>query len=82
MNVFALSFYFLFTIGKKISWLPFVLFPWACIVSYSRVYLGVHYPSDVLVPVLIALPLAWGVSKLYLFLTDHYFRREKDFQTN
>ncbi|GGZ31412.1 phosphatase PAP2 family protein [Echinicola pacifica] len=25
------------------------LFPWAIIVSYSRIYLGVHYPADVFV---------------------------------
>lgn len=31
------------------------LFAWAALVSYSRVYLGVHYPADVLVG------MAWGV---------------------
>ncbi len=75
LNVFALSFYFLFTIGSKIRWIPAVLFPWAIIVAYSRVYLGVHYPSDVLVPVFMALPIAWGVSKFNAFITDRYFVR-------
>ncbi|MFT6716566.1 MAG: undecaprenyl-diphosphatase [Saprospiraceae bacterium] len=30
---------------KKIGWF---LFPWAIITAYSRIYLGVHYPLDIL----------------------------------
>lgn len=67
-NVFALAFYLGFVASKKIPWLPYILFPWALFVSLSRVYLGVHYPSDVLVPVLFAWPLAYGMARLYFFL--------------
>ena len=31
---------------KKIAW---VMFVWAALVAYSRIYMGVHYPGDVLV---------------------------------
>lgn len=34
-------------IGKNYKYLPYILFFWACIVSYSRIYVGVHYPGDV-----------------------------------
>lgn len=34
-------------IGKNYKYLPYVLVVWACIVSYSRIYVGVHYPGDV-----------------------------------
>ena len=64
-NVFALAFYLLFTARHRLPWLAGVLFPWALLVAYSRVYLGVHYPSDVLAPVLLSIPLAYGVSRLY-----------------
>ncbi|GAB3327596.1 phosphatase PAP2 family protein [Hymenobacter humi] len=64
-NVFALAFYLYFTARRQLPWLAGVLFPWAALVAYSRVYLGVHYPSDVLVPVLVSLVLAYGVSRLY-----------------
>jgi undecaprenyl-diphosphatase len=30
---------------KKIGW---ILFPWAIVSAYSRIYLGVHYPLDIL----------------------------------
>lgn len=33
---------------KKYKWLPYFLFLWAMIVSYSRIYLGVHFPFDIL----------------------------------
>lgn len=36
------------------------LFGWAALTAYSRVYLGVHYPSDLLGGALVGLAVAWG----------------------
>lgn len=77
MNAFALSFYFLFTVGRKIRWIPFVLFPWAIAVAYSRVYLGVHYPSDVIIPIVMSFPIAFGISHLNKQITLKYFINAK-----
>jgi undecaprenyl-diphosphatase len=41
-----------------------LLFGWALLVTYSRIYLGVHYPGDILVGALVGLLVAWGVFKL------------------
>lgn len=79
MNVFALSFYLLFTLGNKLKWIPFVLFPWALAISYSRVYLGVHYPSDVIVPFFISIPLAFAFSRFYKYLLQNYFKKNVDY---
>jgi len=44
-NSFAVAtFLFMLLREKKWAWL---LFPWATLVAYSRVYLGVHYPADI-----------------------------------
>jgi undecaprenyl-diphosphatase len=47
-NTFALAVFVYILIGKRISRLTIVLFSWAGLVSISRVYLGVHYPLDIL----------------------------------
>ncbi len=63
-NTFALAiFYFsLF----RFRWY-YLLILWAALVSYSRIHLGVHYPSDVLVGALVGglsgCSLAWLVRK-------------------
>tara|TARA_B100001250_G_scaffold360540_1_gene338067 strand:- start:388 stop:954 length:567 start_codon:yes stop_codon:yes gene_type:complete len=47
-NSFALAVFFSFVFGIKYSRLPFLLLFVAFLVAYSRIYIGVHYPLDVL----------------------------------
>jgi len=35
------------TLGRKIKWVWPLAILWAVIVSYSQVYVGVHFPLDV-----------------------------------
>lgn len=46
-NFFALT-TFLFLIFQRYSKWWFILFVWATLIGYSRIYLGVHYPLDVI----------------------------------
>ncbi len=48
----------------------FLLSIWAFVVSYSRIYLGVHYPGDVVTGILIGIcfGLLFHVLRKYLFL--------------
>ncbi|MCA6065958.1 phosphatase PAP2 family protein [Chryseobacterium sp. RG1] len=47
-NAFGLLTFLFFLLPSKYKWLKIILFCWALLVSYSRIYNGVHYPSDVI----------------------------------
>ncbi len=46
-NSFFLVSFLSILIGEKYRILPYILLFWALLVSYSRIYLGVHFPLDV-----------------------------------
>ncbi len=63
-NAFAVAMFLSLTYGgrKKVQghsypWMPYILMLWAVIVGYSRVYLGKHYPGDVVCGALLGLGL-------------------------
>ncbi|PIE50966.1 MAG: phosphatase PAP2 family protein [Flavobacteriales bacterium] len=47
-NSFFIATYLSILLKPKYDWFPYFLFIWAGFVSYSRIYLGVHYPLDIL----------------------------------
>ena len=48
-NSFALATFLSLLLGKKIRYFTTLIILWALLLCYSRVYLGVHYPGDVIV---------------------------------
>jgi undecaprenyl-diphosphatase len=45
-NSFAIAWFVSLILKNKTAW--FIMVSWAILVSYSRIYLGVHYPGDIL----------------------------------
>jgi membrane-associated phospholipid phosphatase len=70
-NHFAIAVYLYQMWGKQFVWfLPLALF-WASLIAFSQVYVGVHYPLDVLSGAILGSLLAWVISKLMVkFITS------------
>lgn len=47
-NMFFLATFLSALLGKKYKFFTVLIFIWAIVISYSRIYLGVHFPFDVL----------------------------------
>ena len=47
-NSFFIANYMAMLLRRKYRFFPFLLFLWAAMVSYSRIYIGVHFPLDLL----------------------------------
>lgn len=52
---------------KWYKYLPFLLLFWAVIIGYSRIYLGVHYPLDVVTGMALGGLLGWSFFMLQLW---------------
>jgi len=57
-NVFALAMFF-WLLFRRTYKSTALLFAWAAIVAYTRIYLGVHFPGDVIVGAAVGVLAAW-----------------------
>ncbi|MDB2606368.1 phosphatase PAP2 family protein [Zobellia sp.] len=71
-NSFAVAFFFTFLLKHLYNYLGLLLLFWAILVAYSRIYLGVHFPLDVITGALIGLFFSWLFSKLYIFAIEKH----------
>lgn len=65
---------FLFTMALKSKW-PFIgifLGIWALLIAYSRIYIGVHFPLDVLTGILVGILLSWIFVRIFFRLKEKF----------
>lgn len=62
---FAQAMFFYMTLRSVFRWAG-VFFAWAFVISYTQVYVGVHYPFDVLCGGILGCGIGFLISKLYL----------------
>lgn len=66
-NTFAVAAFLTAVLHKNYKWIGIVLYLWAFISSYSRIYLGFHYPGDILCGALLGILIGlilWKVFQL------------------
>jgi undecaprenyl-diphosphatase len=79
-NSFYVALFSLLFIRKR--WFTVMIISWALIVGYSRIYLGVHYPGDVLCGSMLGALVGWSIYSLYVFtdkkvlIKSVYFKRD------
>lgn len=75
-NSFGLASFLLFLFRKR--WLTVFMMAWALLTCYSRVYLGMHYPGDLLVGSLVGATGAWLVYRLFVKVSG--YKRAEHFE--
>jgi undecaprenyl-diphosphatase len=78
-NAFALAVFTWKLMGHRRVFVSLLF--WALLTAYSRIYVGVHYPFDVLVGSLIGCLIGWGAFR-YLKYHDIRFMRRQLFKNN
>lgn len=65
-NAFAVAVFLSKVLGRYYRYFTPLIFIWAALVSYSRVYLGVHYTGDIIGGALFGAMLGYVIFKLLL----------------
>ena len=74
-NTFGIAVFLTMLLKPHIKWIGWPLIIWAAIVSYSRIYLGVHFPADILGGAILG--TFWGFLTYYFysFTKRQFFHR-------
>ncbi len=77
-TTFSLAFFVFLSLKRftqKKKWIKFIRYGfliWAAVVSYSRIYLGVHYVGDILAGATAGILIAWFVFWIYTLLEKRF----------
>jgi len=61
--------YFILLMRPMQKWIYVLLVLWLLMIVYSRIYLGVHYPGDILAGIIFGTSVAYLIYRIYLKLT-------------
>lgn len=71
-NTFAFAVFIGFIFKKHISWMLYFMLVWASVVSYSRIYVGVHYPGDVLGGILLGSTIGFLIWNVLRYINNYF----------
>ena len=65
-NTMAVAVFLSSLLGKFYRYFPPLIILWALFMSYTRLYLGVHYPFDLFAGIFIGIILGWAAARITL----------------
>ena len=72
-NTFALATFMIHMLIKQAKYMPAVLLAYAGLKSYSRIYLGVHYPGDVIGGAILGFLIGLFVIAIWKLIQKKYY---------
>lgn len=72
-NSFGFAIFLSYLFKNKL--LTYSIFLWAILTSYSRIYLGVHFITDILFGMLAGLTIGYGVYRFYVYARMRLFSK-------
>lgn len=67
-NFFGISTFVILLLRRRYPAITPLLILWASFICYTRVYLGVHYPSDILAGTMLGVVIGFLIYKLFKYL--------------
>jgi len=74
-NHFTLAWLLPILLGFKQQWFKWLCFTWAGVISLSQIYVGVHYPVDIICGALLGSLLGYTVLRFYTKYLHKYTRQ-------
>lgn len=76
-NSMAAAFFLYKVLRPYLKYMGFI-FLWPLIFAYSRIYLGLHYPLDIVCGYIWGIVMGWTMIRLYAYLRDKYFPQKEN----